>query len=616
MFSLKNSEKKVEMEKVLKSLGIDTKKAFRCLNPEHEDKHPSMRYDAKRGKVHCFSCGVDYDVYDVKKLVEGRNVRLEDEDLTSFPLLQAKFKTGANNWGGKFSQKQNNLEKFTDMEGGETMEIAGTKGEEYLLSRGFTKEIIVEMEIGYDEATESIVIPYKGKEYSISRSIKDKVYRKPKGIEEPLYEVGDSQSRLIYVVEGQLDAMSLKQAGVEYAVATGGSGISKVTTTLLAQEVVPQVRRAVIVPDNDNAGENTAERLVEAFNRLGMISYIAKLPEGYKDVNEVLQSDEHLLRKLVEEWKIEAEKLKVKGSDNMKDYMNEGFDDELLRFQKFKDRKTGFANIDEETSFYPGFYVLGAISSLGKTTFAHQLADQVSELGDKVLYFSLEQNRLEIASKGVARLTAKANLKTAVSAIDIRRGVKTKSVEQAIEDYAEVAKNENVIECDFETTIEDIVSYVERFIERTGSSPVVIVDYLQVVSPKEGNMGVREAVDANVKALKKLQSEHDIVVLVISSLNRMSYLSPMTFESFKESGGIEYTADVIWGLQFQVLNSSKFGGTQKEQRESIAKAKLRKPRQIELVCLKNRYGRSSYRCSFSYYAEYDWFVPELEDEEY
>ena len=128
-------------------------------------------------------------------------------------------------------------------------------------------------------------------------------------------------------------------------------------------------------------------------------------------------------------------------------------------------------------------------------------------------------------------------------------------------------------------------------------------------------MGVREAVDANVKALKKLQGEHDIMVMVISSLNRMSYLNPMTFESFKESGGIEYTADVIWGLQFQVLNSPKFGSSQKEQRESIAKAKLRKLKQIELACLKNRYGRSSYKCSFSYYAEYDWFVPELDEED-
>lgn len=614
MFGLKNSGEKAKLKEYLESKGYDLSKKFRCINPKHEDKHPSMSYDAKRCKVHCFSCGADYDIYDVKKIMEGE--RLRDKNLRFFHSLE-EVKTEANNWGGEFSQKQSNSENnFTDEEGGGTMEIAGTKGEEYLLGRGFTKEIIAEMGIGYDAETESIVIPYKGKNYEISRSINGKVYHKPKGIEEPLYEVGNSQSRIIYVVEGQLDVISLKQAGAEYAVATEGSGISKVTTTLEEQEVVPQVRRAVIVADNDEAGARTATKLESELKRSGFSVFMAELPSEFKDVNEVLQKDEQKLKKLVEEWNEDALKLKVKGSDNMKDYMNEGFDDELLRFQKFKDRKTGFANIDEETSFYPGFYVLGAISSLGKTTFAHQLADQVSELGDEVLYFSLEQNRLEIASKGVSRLTAKANLRTAGSAIDIRRGVKTKSVEQAIEEYAEVAKNENVIECDFETTIEDIVNYVERFIKRTGSSPVVIVDYLQVVSPADGNMGVREAVDANVKALKKLQSENDIVVLVISSLNRMSYLNPMTFESFKESGGIEYTADVIWGLQFQVLNSPKFGGTQKEQRESITKAKLRKPREIELVCLKNRYGRSSYRCSFSYYAEYDWFVPELDDEDF
>ena len=37
------------------------------------------------------------------------------------------------------------------------MEITGTKGEEYLLGRGFTKELIAEMGISYDAETESIV---------------------------------------------------------------------------------------------------------------------------------------------------------------------------------------------------------------------------------------------------------------------------------------------------------------------------------------------------------------------------------------------------------------------------------------------------------------------------
>ncbi|MDR1537755.1 MAG: hypothetical protein LBU32_07125 [Clostridiales bacterium] len=30
---------------------------------------------------------------------------------------------------------------------------------------------------------------------------------------------------------------------------------------------------------------------------------------------------------------------------------------------------------------YPGLYVIGAISSLGKTTFVHQLADQLAGYG-------------------------------------------------------------------------------------------------------------------------------------------------------------------------------------------------------------------------------------------
>lgn len=61
--------------------------------------------------------------------------------------------------------------------------------------------------------------------------------------------------------------------------------------------------------------------------------------------------------------------------------------------------------------------------------------------------------------------------------------------------------------------------------------------------------------DSIVTALKVLQKENDLVIVVISSLNRQNYLSPVDFESFKESGGIEYTADVVWGLQLQIMRS-------------------------------------------------------------
>lgn len=35
----------------------------RCLNPEHQDKNPSLRIDKVTGKMHCFSCGYKRDIF-------------------------------------------------------------------------------------------------------------------------------------------------------------------------------------------------------------------------------------------------------------------------------------------------------------------------------------------------------------------------------------------------------------------------------------------------------------------------------------------------------------------------------------------------------------------------
>jgi replicative DNA helicase len=122
-------------------------------------------------------------------------------------------------------------------------------------------------------------------------------------------------------------------------------------------------------------------------------------------------------------------------------------------------------------------------------------------------------------------------------------------------------------------------------------------------------------VDSIVRGLKKMQGDHGLVVFVISSFNRQNYLTPVDFESFKESGGIEYTADVVWGLQLQILNEPLFDKDKqiKEKREKVKEAKRADPREIELVCLKNRYGWANYSCNFKYYPRCDLFVEEYND---
>ena len=128
---------------------------------------------------------------------------------------------------------------------------------------------------------------------------------------------------------------------------------------------------------------------------------------------------------------------------------------------------------------------------------------------------------------------------------------------------------------------------------------------------QRNSQSTKEKIDSTVTELKRISRELDITVIVISSLNRANYLTPVDFESLKESGSIEYSADVIYGLQLRCINEDLFSkeGKLKEKRERIRTAKAASPREIELLCLKNRYGISSFSCFFNYYPENDLFTP-------
>ncbi len=313
-------------------------------------------------------------------------------------------------------------------------------------------------------------------------------------------------------------------------------------------------------------------------------------------------------------------------------YLEKSLEGDIGRYQRYSKRKTGYFNLDAKTSLYNGLYVLGAVTSLGKTTFASQMADQLARAGEHVLFFAFEQTQMELVTKGLARLTAqewldkygsdaltKYSHTDAVNALEIRCGRITDSVRRAIAEYKRFAIHEAIIECNFLTTIDKITQTVKEYMNRTGVKPIVFVDYLQLIRPLDKKQTTKDAVDEHLRALKMLQMENELIVVLISSLNRQNYLSVMDYESFKESGGIEYTADVIWGLQLSVMNAEIFNEDKKlkDKRNVVKAAKKANPRRIEFLCLKNRYGIANYTCQFDYYAQYDLFLPveEREDSE-
>ena len=485
----------------------------------------------------------------------------------------------------------------------------------YLHNRGLTDETINRFNIGYDKG--KIIIPTSKYTYT-ERALNNTGIKYIKQGKSQLYnKEALYQNKPVFITEGEFDALSIIQAGGK-AVALGSTNNKNKFIEQLKADKPNSI--IILSLDNDEPGRNTTEYLKAELKALNIPFTVRNISGEYKDQNEALTGNKDLFLKAIKQAEAEAEteqqeisetRAEEAQKDNIINYLDKVFKEDIERYRSFKDIKTGFKNLDEKIGgMYAGLYVLGAISSLGKTTFIHQIADQLAGAGQHIIFFSLEQSKFELASKSLARLTALNNINKAVSSLEIRCGNITEEVREAYRTYKNTVGNRfNIIEGNFNCNVDYIKSYAENYIAQKKVKPIIIIDYLQILQPEQ-KQSTKEATDNNITELKRLSRDNDITVIVISSLNRSNYLYPVDFESFKESGGIEYTADVIWGLQLDVINDDLFlkDKNLKEKRDKIKEAKSRNPREIELICLKNRYGISSYTANFKYYPQFDLFI--------
>ena len=180
---------------------------------------------------------------------------------------------------------------------------------------------------------------------------------------------------------------------------------------------------------------------------------------------------------------------------------------------------------------------------------------------------------------------------------------------KAFLDYTEISKNIVIKEGNFSVDVQTIRQNIEQFTE-TKDKPIVFIDYLQIIKPVNDRQTDKQAMDFTISELKRISRDNDIPIIVISSLNRNNYNTTINFEAFKESGAIEYSSDVVLGLQLQELNQltpGKNGNLTNEQREQLNNAKGQDKRQLELVGLKNRNGRSNFKITYDYYTKYNTF---------
>ena len=279
-------------------------------------------------------------------------------------------------------------------------------------------------------------------------------------------------------------------------------------------------------------------------------------------------------------------------TDTLQDYLSYIQDDTQV-----KKIRTGFDKLDNllNGGLPNGLITLGAIPSLGKTTFALQVADNMASMENtKVLLFSLEMTRFDIISKSLSKISYLADELGNYTFDDLLSNDEKVDYEALLTKYEPIANNLYTI--DYIYDIRDIEAFIRKFKDlHKDNNIIVIIDYLQyILCSNNGND--KQVIDIITKRLKDLAKELNICIIEISSLNRTNYSGSITMESFKESGSIEYTSDILIGLEY-VNNGAN-------EREYEAK---RNPRKITLSVIKNRYGALG-RINFDFYTTYHTFL--------
>ncbi|MCM5673365.1 DnaB-like helicase C-terminal domain-containing protein [Staphylococcus hominis] len=321
--------------------------------------------------------------------------------------------------------------------------------------------------------------------------------------------------------------------------------------------------------------------------------------------NKVESEEEKRHKSMLEQYK----------GANAKDNIND-FIDGINNKANTPPTSTGFPLFDEVLSggMREGLTVIGAISSLGKTTMAQQIADNVAQSGRDVLFISLEMARSELMSKSISRETLlevlenDGDIRNAKTSIGITDASKHKNyskdekklINTAIERYNEYAGHIYIVEAFGQIGFQDVRELVKIHHEKTGQAPVVVIDYLQIMKPDDPRATDKSNTDKAVNGLKQISRDFKTTIIAISSLNRESYNRPMSLTAFKESGAIEYSSDVLIGLDFTKMLDNANEMDFEEEKDKV-------PRNITLTILKNRNGRTGKRINYLYDPRFNYF---------
>ncbi len=209
--------------------------------------------------------------------------------------------------------------------------------------------------------------------------------------------------------------------------------------------------------------------------------------------------------------------------------------------------KVGFRNLDEATNgFLPGqMIVLAARPGCGKTSF---VMNMVANLASKesseevVAVFNLEMSASELVMRLISNIAG-------LDSRDLLGGLENKDNLDKVWGAQDILQKSNIyIDDTAGITTEQIMSKCRRLKMQKGRLDLVVIDYLQLITPSDSNRSTLESVSKISRFIKILAKELKVPVIILSQMSRdiekRDDKEPK-LSDLRDSGAIEQDADIV-----------------------------------------------------------------------
>lgn len=231
---------------------------------------------------------------------------------------------------------------------------------------------------------------------------------------------------------------------------------------------------------------------------------------------------------------------------------------------------TGFVN--------SGFYIVAARPSVGKTTFAIALADNMASRNHKVLFYSLEMSIEQMTARRMGRRASISYNRLMLGKLDLDDYKKLNLVGK------ELADTPLYIRSGTKLSVKDLESEIISL-----EPDIVFVDYIGLMSPIVSKKNRYEEMTDISNDLKRLAMKYKIPIVCLAQLNRENMKSAdkrPTMANLRDSGAIEQDADGVI-----LLHRPKYYELKGDNKDNEGENKFPDGAEVlEVIVDKNRHG--------------------------